>query len=83
MTRITAAEILKRIPDDFGMSFHEMKEFIKKNRGEMQISPDNSYAITFINNINFHQGPHYGGGAGFYAYLNDKNEVTSIWLCAE
>jgi hypothetical protein len=83
MTRMRASEILKRIPDDFGMSFQQMKEFIKKNRNEMQISPDSSYAIAFISNINYHQGVRCGGGAGYYAYLNDKNNVTSIRLCDE
>jgi hypothetical protein len=83
MTQMSAGEILERIPADFGMSFQTLKESIKKNGNEMLISPDSSYAITFITNINFRQGPRNGGGAGYYAYLNDINDITSIWLCAE
>jgi hypothetical protein len=51
MKQMRAEEILKRIPADFDMSFH--------------------------------QGERFGGGAGYYAYLNHKNNVTSIRLCAE
>ena len=83
-TREVAEKVKSMVLEDFGVSFSELKEKIKKTYdpclGYDSFESTRGYSIFYTDNSNFEQGIKNGGGVGFYARLSGVGTYRTIKL---
>jgi|TARA_Y100000310_G_C20665005_1_gene807005 hypothetical protein len=79
-----AKKVKAMIKKDFGMTFTELKNVIKKTHtpqcGSDHFKSENGYSVFYTDNDNYMQGKRNGGGVGFYASLNGVGFCRTIKL---
>ena len=83
-TKQARAKVLRMIPEDFGISFRELKKQIKETHsptcGSDHFKSKRGYSVFYTDNPNYMQGEANGGGVGYFASLRGVGVSRTIKL---